>query len=103
MVAVVQLVEHQVVILGVAGSSPVSHPKVFRRGVLCISPLGLNVKLGSERRVVGGFCCLGDGSFSYSDVVAVAGWDSVVIESWWFCFWLALFSIGLVKTGTFAS
>ena len=25
--AVVQLVEHQVVILGVAGSSPVSHPK----------------------------------------------------------------------------
>lgn len=26
MVAVVQLVEHQVVILGVAGSSPVSHP-----------------------------------------------------------------------------
>jgi len=25
-VAVVQLVEHQVVILGVAGSSPVSHP-----------------------------------------------------------------------------
>ena len=28
MVAVVQLVEHQVVILGVAGSSPVSHPKV---------------------------------------------------------------------------
>ena len=27
MVAVVQLVEHQVVILGVAGSSPVSHPK----------------------------------------------------------------------------
>ena len=28
MVAVVQLVEHQVVILGVAGSSPVSHPEV---------------------------------------------------------------------------
>ena len=27
MVAVVQLVEHQVVILVVAGSSPVSHPK----------------------------------------------------------------------------
>src|SRR5699024_5188513 len=27
MVAVVQLVEHQVVILGVAGSSPVSHPE----------------------------------------------------------------------------
>ena len=27
MVTVVQLVEHQVVILGVAGSSPVSHPK----------------------------------------------------------------------------
>ncbi len=26
MVTVVQLVEHQVVILGVAGSSPVSHP-----------------------------------------------------------------------------
>ena len=30
MVAVVQLVEHQVVILGVAGSSPVSHPKIPR-------------------------------------------------------------------------
>ena len=28
MVAVVQLVEHQVVILAVAGSSPVSHPQV---------------------------------------------------------------------------
>ena len=31
MVAVVQLVEHQVVILGVAGSSPVSHPIVMSR------------------------------------------------------------------------
>ena len=31
MVAVVQLVEHQVVILGVAGSSPVSHPEVEHR------------------------------------------------------------------------
>lgn len=30
MVAVVQLVEHQVVILGVAGSSPVSHPKEIK-------------------------------------------------------------------------
>ena len=30
MVAVVQLVEHQVVILGVAGSSPVSHPESAR-------------------------------------------------------------------------
>ncbi len=28
MVAVVQLVEHQVVILAVAGSSPVSHPDI---------------------------------------------------------------------------
>lgn len=28
MVGVVQLVEHQIVILGVAGSSPVTHPKV---------------------------------------------------------------------------
>lgn len=31
MVAVVQLVEHQVVILAVAGSSPVSHPEVENR------------------------------------------------------------------------
>ena len=31
MVAVVQLVEHQVVILAVAGSSPVSHPEVEHR------------------------------------------------------------------------
>ncbi len=31
MVAVVQLVEHQVVILGVAGSSPVSHPEAKHR------------------------------------------------------------------------
>lgn len=31
MVAVVQLVEHQVVILAVAGSSPVSHPVVEHR------------------------------------------------------------------------
>lgn len=29
MVAVVQLVEHQVVILGVAGSIPVSHPNII--------------------------------------------------------------------------
>lgn len=35
MVAVVQLVEHQVVILGVAGSSPVSHPE----GQRVFSPL----------------------------------------------------------------
>ena len=33
MVAVVQLVEHQVVILGVAGSSPVSHPEYAPRPV----------------------------------------------------------------------
>ncbi len=33
MVAVVQLVEHQVVILGVAGSSPVSHPNAKARTV----------------------------------------------------------------------
>lgn len=32
MVAVVQLVEHQIVILDVAGSSPVSHPEVARPG-----------------------------------------------------------------------
>lgn len=31
MVAVVQLVEHQVVILAVAGSSPVSHPESENR------------------------------------------------------------------------
>ncbi len=31
MVAVVQLVEHQVVILAVAGSSPVSHPEKENR------------------------------------------------------------------------
>ena len=31
MVAVVQLVEHQVVILAVAGSSPVSHPRLKHR------------------------------------------------------------------------
>ena len=36
MVAVVQLVEHQVVILGVAGSSPVSHPEVEHR-LTCMS------------------------------------------------------------------
>ena len=33
MVTVVQLVEHQVVILGVAGSSPVSHPRENPRRV----------------------------------------------------------------------
>jgi hypothetical protein len=33
MVSVVQLVEHQVVILGVAGSSPVTHP-TGQRGYL---------------------------------------------------------------------
>lgn len=34
MVAVVQLVEHQVVILGVAGSSPVSHPTAISRDIV---------------------------------------------------------------------
>src|SRR5699024_5383083 len=38
MVAVVQLVEHQVVILGVAGSSPVSHPQG--------NPLALEIRSG---------------------------------------------------------
>ncbi len=34
MVTVVQLVEHQVVILGVAGSSPVGHPKTLNPEIL---------------------------------------------------------------------
>lgn len=29
MVAIVQSVEHQIVVLAVAGSSPVSHPKAY--------------------------------------------------------------------------
>ncbi len=33
MVGVAQLVEHQVVALVVAGSSPVAHPKFFKCGV----------------------------------------------------------------------
>lgn len=37
MVAVVQLVEHQVVILAVAGSSPVSHPRRWE-GLLALPP-----------------------------------------------------------------
>ena len=37
MVAVVQLVEHQVVILAVAGSSPVSHPHRWE-GVIALPP-----------------------------------------------------------------
>lgn len=37
MVAVVQLVEHQVVILGVAGSSPVSHPYRWE-GIYALPP-----------------------------------------------------------------
>ena len=73
---------------GCRGFEPRQPPQSFQaRCVLHLAFLfGLNVKLGSGRRVVGGFCCLGDGSFSYSDVVAVAGWDSVVIESWSSCF-----------------
>ncbi len=37
MVSVVQLVEHQVVILGVAGSSPVTHPtgQITTRNIRC--------------------------------------------------------------------
>ncbi|QCB27488.1 hypothetical protein CENDO_00920 [Corynebacterium endometrii] len=37
-------------------------------------------------------CCrpdvlsLADGAFSYSDVVLVVGWDSVVVEGWSSCF-----------------
>jgi hypothetical protein len=37
MVAVVQLVEHQVVILDVAGSSPVSHPN-RSEGIVALRP-----------------------------------------------------------------
>lgn len=43
MVAVVQSVEHQVVILGVAGSSPVSHPN--RSGAL-LGPLTFLLRTG---------------------------------------------------------
>ena len=46
MVAVVQLVEHQVVILGVAGSSPVSHPA--GRRALALRPF-------ASRELVRGF------------------------------------------------
>ena len=52
MVAVVQLVEHQVVILGVAGSSPVSHPKcpslalgLFQFSACRLASSGLRVKM----------------------------------------------------------
>ena len=43
MVSVVQLVEHQVVVLEVAGSSPVTHPKghSHRRSPLCVGVAGL--------------------------------------------------------------
>ena len=40
MVTVVQLVEHQVVILGVAGSSPVSHPNDTNPGSFCVKDPG---------------------------------------------------------------
>jgi hypothetical protein len=57
MVAVVQLVEHQVVILDVAGSSPVSHPagrRVFSPSDFLLSKLActLSATLAS-RNVVG--------------------------------------------------
>lgn len=48
MVAVVQLVEHQVVILAVAGSSPVSHPNCEHRPT-CIFAGGAMFILGSMR------------------------------------------------------
>ena len=58
MVAVVQLVEHQVVILGVAGSSPVSHPDerppalILRAGGFFLPGLG-PVRAGRKDAV----CC----------------------------------------------
>lgn len=61
MVAVVQLVEHQVVILGVAGSSPVSHPKcpslalgLFQFSACRLASSGLSDKMCvCYRRVAG--------------------------------------------------
>lgn len=54
MVAVVQLVEHQVVILVVAGSSPVSHPKLPSPalGIFYIS-----TTISSERGLNDKTCC----------------------------------------------
>jgi hypothetical protein len=52
MVAVVQLVEHQVVILDVAGSSPVSHPaggRVFLPSHLLHSPESLHPHCNADR------------------------------------------------------
>ena len=46
MVSVVQLVEHQVVILGVAGSSPVTHPAGQR---VYLGPLTFSFERGLQR------------------------------------------------------
>ena len=48
MVGVVQLVEHQVVILGVAGSSPVTHPIEAREPVSARRPAFLSFEASSS-------------------------------------------------------
>ena len=52
MVIVVQLVERQFVVLVVAGSSPVSHPKILE--TLCFAPLAQLVEHSTFNRVVTG-------------------------------------------------
>ncbi len=53
MVAVAQLAEHEVVILGVAGSSPVGHPwqNVERKGPGSIPELALNDRMFDNRLI----------------------------------------------------
>lgn len=60
MVAVVQLVEHQIVILVVAGSSPVSHPEVdtphmFLCGVFHCLRLRFSLPTSTEFELVNDF------------------------------------------------
>ena len=51
MVAIVQLVEHLIVVQDVAGSSPVSHPMIYKNINLCdlISYRGFVLTFGNPR------------------------------------------------------
>ena len=71
MVAVVQLVEHQVVILAVAGSSPVSHPEVEHRLTCTYAGEAVFVSRSTQRTMQ-------LGTVIPHVRIEIAQWDSVV-------------------------
>ena len=58
MVGVAQLVEHQIVVLDVAGSIPVAHPNLLEK-TLCVIEINSKLKNLSGRGAIGSALALG--------------------------------------------